>query len=75
MEQRWVESASRRGGCLKANTNIPCTYANDINTENCVSVCERVRALTEGEVISGGVDMSPKSSNWWIFCSKERKDE
>lgn len=34
-----------------------------------------MRALTEGEVISGGVDMSPKSANWWIFCSKKRKHE
>lgn len=25
------------------------------------------RALTDGEVMSGGVDMSPKISNWLMF--------
>lgn len=31
-----------------------------------------LESLTEGDVISGGVDMSPKSSNWLIFCRWKR---
>lgn len=36
------------------------------NTPKSHSVCEW-QLLTDGEVMSGGVDISPKISNWLIF--------
>lgn len=32
---------------------------------------ERRRLLTEGEVMSGGVDMSPKISSWLMFWQRD----